>query len=48
MVEPLYRFRRAAIDELNGQNRPQKKKEFVLSLIGLAILMALLYAMIIW
>ena len=31
-----------------SQNSPQTKKEFVLLLIGLAILMALLYAMIIW
>jgi hypothetical protein len=46
MVEPFLRFGRGAIDELNGQNRPPTNKQFVLLLIGLAIFIAVLYAMI--
>jgi hypothetical protein len=48
MAKPFYRFSRAAIDELNDQNRAPTKKQFVLLLIGLAILIAVLYALIIW
>jgi hypothetical protein len=46
MVEPFHRFGRGAIDELNGQKRPPTNKQFVLLLIGLAIFIAVLYAMI--
>ena len=48
MVKPLPRFSKAAIDELNGQDRPQTKKQFWLLMGGIAILLALLYVMIIW
>jgi hypothetical protein len=46
MVEPFHRFGRGAIDELNGQKHPPTNKQFVLLLIGLAIFIAVLYAMI--
>lgn len=48
MVKPLFHFDKAAIDELNGEDRPLTKKQSWLLVIGLAILVALLYALIIW
>jgi hypothetical protein len=48
VLEPLYRFSKAAIDEMNKQSQPETKKEFALLMIGLATLLALLYAQIIW
>jgi hypothetical protein len=48
MVEPLYRLSMAATNEFNGQNRTQTKKQFLLLLIGVATLIAVPYAMIIW
>jgi hypothetical protein len=48
MVKPLPHFSKAAIDELNGRDRPLTKKQSWLLVIGLAILVALLSALIIW
>jgi hypothetical protein len=48
MVKPLLHFSKAAIDELNGEDRPLTKKQSWLLVIGLAVVAALLYALIVW
>jgi hypothetical protein len=48
MVKPHFHFNKAAIDELNGEDRPLTKKQSWLLVIGLAVLLGLLYSMIVW
>jgi hypothetical protein len=50
MAEKAFRFSKSAIDELNkhADTRHVSAKQFVLLLVGLAVVLVLLYVQIIW